>query len=226
MTKKEFCNWCVWASAPPIWCFVQCVQLGDLQAALETAVFTDNFSHAIKDNPQLWGNLPHPRSEQKDPSASKCPPVEFGQQESKQRQKKKRERRWRRTPSTLLPLTPQPPSVPVAHPTVASVWVQTAFPSSSIDPFQHRAADASHAACHAGPAALPSQLSKKTMNMKKLFTGVCQGGNFHHTHVCFPCWENNNSLMFVLRQTQQICHRQQRRGVLNKQGGWLCFTLV
>lgn len=70
------------------WC-IYVVLLGDLQAALETAVFTDNFSHIIKDNPSLWGNLPRPRSQQKDPSASKSPPVGFGQQESKQQQKKR-----------------------------------------------------------------------------------------------------------------------------------------
>lgn len=73
--------------------FCAACTVGDLPAALEAAVFTDIFSHVIKDDPWLWGHLPHPRSEQKDPSASKCPPVEFGQQKSKQQQKKKRGRR-------------------------------------------------------------------------------------------------------------------------------------
>lgn len=76
-------------------CFVQHSQVGDLQVALETAVLTDNFSHIIKDNPSLWLNLPraHSKAENGKNKTSVCEqmsPVEFGQQESKQQQKKKR----------------------------------------------------------------------------------------------------------------------------------------
>lgn len=106
----------------------------------ETAVRGDNFCHIIKANPLLWGNFSYlalkqsgnEKKKKRDPSVSKMSPKSiFGQQESKERKKEKEEEReeikrgvgvggdHRRLP---LAVNPHPPPVPLAHPTVISLW--------------------------------------------------------------------------------------------------------
>lgn len=188
-------------SSKAVWicCFVQ---LWDLRAAQETAVIADNSSHIIKDNPQLWGNLPHLHWEQ----SRKKKKRSIGEQMSPSRvwstgikataEEEEREE-MKATPPTLLPLTPGHllSRLPTKRSPLSGS--RQLFPSSPIDPFQHRCIKR-----HAASAALPPRLSKEMMNMKKLFTGVCEGGNFHHAHVRFPVLRNNNPLMFLLTQPQ------------------------
>ncbi len=144
-----------------------------------------------------------------------------------------------------LAVNPHPPPVPLAYPTVISLWgaAQLCQQLSCLVPLIHFniVVKASNSACHAGSLPLPSRLSKDMMKAWKYENALHRGlwrRQFPSCPCLFPMWRKITHFsdvpphrtavtLLLLQLTERV---EQIGGVLNYWGGWhffklfICFT--